>query len=91
MLQLREEAKQYLMAVRNKIRSEKVTVRVQFIEGTGVAGIICDYINSENVDLVVMSSHGRTGISRWLFGSVAQKVMQEVNVPVMLIRPDKGE
>jgi nucleotide-binding universal stress UspA family protein len=89
--QLREEAKQYLMAVRNKIRSEKVTVRVQFIEGTGVAGIICDYINSENVDLVVMSSHGRTGISRWLFGSVAQKVMQEVNVPVMLIRPDKGE
>jgi nucleotide-binding universal stress UspA family protein len=89
--QLREEAKQHLMGIRNKIRSEKVTVRVQFIEGTGVAGIICDYINSEGVDLVVMSSHGRTGINRWLFGSVAQKVMQEVNVPVMIIRPDKGE
>jgi nucleotide-binding universal stress UspA family protein len=89
--QLREEAKQHLMALRNQIRSEKITVRVQFIEGTGVASIICDYINNEGVDLVVMSSHGRTGISRWLFGSVAQKVMQGVNVPVMIIRPDKGE
>ncbi|MDQ7028237.1 MAG: universal stress protein [Anaerolineae bacterium] len=89
--QLREEAKQHLMALRNQIRSEKVTARVQFIEGTGVASIICDYINGEDVDLVVMSSHGRTGIRRWLFGSVAQKVMQDVSVPVMLIRPDKGE
>ena len=89
--QLREEAKQHLMALRNQIRSEKITVRVQFIEGTGVASIICDYINNEGVDLVVMSSHGRTGISRWLFGSVAQKVMQGVDVPVMIIRPDKGE
>ena len=89
LLQLREEAKQYLMAVRNKIRSEKVTVRVQFIEGTGVAGIICDYINSENVDLVVMSSHGRTGISRLIFGSVANQVMEAVHIPVLIIRPDK--
>jgi nucleotide-binding universal stress UspA family protein len=89
--QLREDAKQHLMGIRNEIRGEKMNVRVQFIEGTGVASIICDYINSEDVDLVVMTSHGRTGIIRWLFGSVANKVMQGVTVPVMIIRPDKGE
>ena len=89
LMAIREEMKTKLMALRGQIRSEHVEVRVQFIEGSGVAGIICDYINEENADLVVMSSHGRTGVTRWLFGSVAHKVMQDVNVPVMIIRPDR--
>ncbi len=89
LMALREDMKQKLMALRGQVRSEGVDVRVQFIEGVGVAGIICDFINEENADLVVMSSHGRTGVTRWLFGSVAHKVMQEVNIPVMIIRPDK--
>lgn len=89
LMALREDMKQKLMALRGQVRSEGVNVRVQFIEGTGVAGIICDYINEEDADLVVMSSHGRTGVTRWLFGSVAHKVMQEVNIPVMIIRPEK--
>jgi nucleotide-binding universal stress UspA family protein len=89
LMALRDEIKQHLMAIRNNIRAEKINVRVQFIEGTGVAGIICDYINDEGADLVVMSSHGHTGVTRWLFGSIAQKVMQGVSVPVLLIRPDK--
>jgi len=38
---------------------------------------------------VVMSTHGRTGISRFLFGSVAAKVMEEVKVPVLLVHPDR--
>ena len=51
--------------------------------------LLCDYINQEEVDLVVMSTHGRSGLARFLFGSVAQKVMQGVEAPVMLVRPDK--
>lgn len=89
LMALRDEMKQKLMSIRNEIRNEKVTVRVQVIEGMGVAEIICDYINEEDADLVVMSSHGRTGVNRWLFGSVAHRVMQGVQVPVMIIRPDK--
>lgn len=91
LMALRDEMKQKLMSIRSEIRSEKVNVRVQLIEGMGVAEIIIDYINDEKADLVVMSSHGRTGINRWLFGSVAHKVMQEVNIPVMVIRPDQGQ
>jgi len=87
---LREEMKQKLMAIRNQIRSEKVNVRVQFIEGRGVASIICDYINEEAVDLIVMTSHGRAGISRWLFGSIAYKIMQAVSAPVLIIRPGQN-
>lgn len=89
LMALRDEMKQRMTGIRNNIRAEKITVRVQVIEGTGVAGIICDYINDEEADLVVMSSHGHTGITRWLFGSIARRVMQGVNVPVLIIRPDK--
>ncbi|MEL6308381.1 MAG: universal stress protein [Chloroflexota bacterium] len=91
LMAVREEMKQKLMGLRGQIRSEKITVRVQLIEGVGVAGIIVDYINDEDADLVVMSSHGRTGLLRWMLGSVAHKVMQEVKVPVMIIHPDKDE
>lgn len=87
--QIREETKQKLMALRSQVRDQNVNVRVQFIEGTGVAHHICDYINSEDADLVIMTTHGRTGLARFLFGSVTHKVMQEVKVPVLLIRPDK--
>ena len=89
--QMREAMKQYLMGVRSELRSEDMTVRTQLIEGMGVASIICDYINDEGIDLVVMSTRGRTGISRFIFGSVAHNIMECAKVPVLLIHPDKDE
>ncbi|MEM9952273.1 MAG: universal stress protein [Chloroflexota bacterium] len=90
LMAMREAIKQKLMGLRGQIRSENVDVRVQLIEGIGVASIICDYINEEDADLVVMTSHGRTGLARFLFGSVAHKVMQEITVPVLIVHPDKN-
>lgn len=85
--QARQQAKQYLMALRNQLREQGIKVHVQFIEGVGVANLICDYINNDGADLVVMSSHGRSGLRRFIFGSVAQQVMQGIDVPVMIVRP----
>jgi nucleotide-binding universal stress UspA family protein len=87
--QLRETVKQMLIGVRSELRNEDITVRTHVIEGMAVAGAICDYVRDEGVDLVVMSTHGRTGIARFLFGSVASKVMEGVTVPVLLIHPDR--
>ncbi len=89
--QKREEAKQHFIAVRNQLRGENVNVRAQMIEGLGVAHLICDFINDQDVDLVVMSTHGRTGLARFLFGSVTQKVLQGVKIPVLLVRPDRNQ
>jgi len=89
--QIRDDIKQRLKALRSQLRSEGVDCRVQVIEAVGIASQICDYIKEEDADLVVMSTHGRSGLSRFVFGSVAHKVMQEVDIPVLLIRPDKGE
>ncbi len=87
--QMREQIKQHLMGIRNQLRLENINCRVQFIEGQGVANLICDYINEEGVDLVIMSTHGRSGIRQFLFGSIAQKVLHGVKVPVMVVQPGK--
>lgn len=89
--ELREHYKQQLAGLRNELRDEHIRARVQWMEGVGVAHLICDYINAEGVDLVVMSTHGHTGLARFLFGSVARKVMEGIEVPVLLVRPDKEQ
>ena len=87
--EMRKQIKTKLISLRNELRDEGLKARVQLIEGVGVANLLADYIMSEEADLVVMSSHGRTGIMRYIFGSVAHKVLQDVAVPVMIIRPDQ--
>ncbi|MBE2269839.1 MAG: universal stress protein [Anaerolinea sp.] len=86
----REQMKQYLIGCRTELRNENVRVRTHMTEGMDVAHLICDFITAEGVDLVVMSTHGRSGIARLMFGSVAHEVMGCVNVPVMLVKPDEN-
>ncbi len=87
--QTRDQMKKYLIGLRSELREEDVKVRTHLIEGSAVAHLICDYVASEGIDLVVMCSHGRSGLARMLFGSVARDVMQYINVPVLLIQPGK--
>jgi nucleotide-binding universal stress UspA family protein len=48
---------------------------------------ISDTVRQEAVDLVVMATHGRSGISRLVMGSVAEKVLRTLTIPVMMVRP----
>lgn len=89
--QIRESAKQKFMGLRSTLRNEGVNCRVQWIEGIGVANLIVEYVKEEKPDLVVMTSHGYTGLAKFLFGSVAQEVMHNLDVPVMMIRPDRQQ
>ena len=85
-----EQMQQHLIGLRTELRDEAVHVRVQIIESGGdVANRICSYAQGEGVDLVVMSTHGRTGLARLMFGSVAHDVMHCIELPVLLVRPDK--
>ncbi len=47
---------------------------------------ILKYIEEEQIDLVVLGTHGRTGLSHWLLGSVAEKVVRHATCPVMVVR-----
>jgi nucleotide-binding universal stress UspA family protein len=84
-----EQIRDQLVSLRNRLRQEGLRVREQIIRGHNPAQAICEFAESEEgISMVVMSTHGRTGISRWLLGSVAQTVMKELRCPVTLVHPD---
>jgi len=49
------------------------------------ADIILDYAENNGVDLVMLCTHGRSGVSRWVFGSVAERIIQNASIPVFLL------
>jgi nucleotide-binding universal stress UspA family protein len=68
------EAEDYLREMQSKFPYERITIEHRAAEG-GVARQILDYARDAGVDLIVMSSHGRTGVERWVHGSVTEKVL----------------
>ncbi len=68
-----------------------VDIDVRKVVRTGVAFVeIIDYAKTEGIDLIVMGTHGRSGIEHILIGNVAEKVVRKSPCPVMTIRP-KGK
>jgi nucleotide-binding universal stress UspA family protein len=83
----RAHCEEYLQKVAARLQEASATpVSVAVLEGP-VADAILDHAEATNADLIVMSTHGRSGMERWLLGSVAEKVVRSARVPVMLIRP----
>lgn len=65
-------------------------VRVQGEVATGYAAEeILNHAKDQKVDMIIMGTHGRKGIDRILFGSVAEKVVKAAICPVMTVRPEK--
>ena len=60
-------------------------VRAELTIGHPAEEIIC-YADENKFDLIVMATHGRSGIGRWALGSVAEKVLRASKVPVLLAR-----
>ena len=80
-----ETATAALATVVADLARDQVAARAVVRMGNAAATIL-DYAREEAVDLIVMSTHGRTGIARWIFGSVADKVLQTAPCPIFLIR-----
>lgn len=86
----RAEMEAHLRAVKGELEGENLTVRAVLLEGASVVETICAFCEQESADVIIMSTHGRTGLSRLLFGSVARELMECSQIPVMLIQPNKG-
>ena len=85
---LRNEVCHYLMAVQQAMAPPGLPVRAEVVEGD-VASVIVDTAETECVDLIVMSSHGYSGLTRWMLGSVTEKVLRSTPCPVMIVRSPK--
>jgi nucleotide-binding universal stress UspA family protein len=75
----------YLSEIEGMLKTEGLQVRSEVAVGN-VADELINYISGNPVDLVIMSTHGRTGISRWAFGGIAEKVLKGNPVPILLVR-----
>ncbi len=76
----------YLLKVADSLKKDGLVVQTAVISGKATEKIL-DYANKNQVDLIVMSTHGRSGISRWAFGSVADRVLRHSRVPVLTVSP----
>jgi nucleotide-binding universal stress UspA family protein len=81
------EAKKYLTALQGEFREKDIKARF-FIERGPIVQCIIEVANRENVDLVAMASHGRTGLSHVFYGSVAAGVLHRIDRPILLVRAE---
>jgi nucleotide-binding universal stress UspA family protein len=81
----REAAQAYVHEISKRFRSDGVKVHARVVEGPD-AETILDVADEEGATLIAMSTHGRSGVARWLMGSVAEKVVRASRVPVLLVR-----
>ena len=84
------KAQEYLSRVESQLSSEGLNVISKVIVGKA-ADIITEFAKQNEVDLVAIATHGRSGVSRWVFGSVADRVLRSSHVATLVIRPAGSE
>jgi nucleotide-binding universal stress UspA family protein len=82
----KEGAQSYLKKVVAKAKKDGLMVKGVVVEGNPADSII-EYAQKNGVDLIVMSTHGRSGVSRFAMGSVTDKVIRTAAAPVLVVTP----
>jgi nucleotide-binding universal stress UspA family protein len=82
---LKEKTAEYLDSLQKKFSKKGIEVRTLIAHAPAVKAIV-DAAEREKADLVAMASHGRTGLSRTFYGSIAAGVLQRIDRPLLLIR-----
>ena len=80
-----EGSRKYIAKIENELKSAGFKVSTLLRVGS-VAEVILGVADELQVDIIAMSTHGRTGPARWLLGSIAERVVHNSKVPVLLIR-----
>jgi len=78
-----DEADNYLKSIAKLLEQKDIAVKTEVLAGNPAKEII-EYSSNNDVDLIIMSTHGRSGVSRIVFGSVADKVIRQTEVPILL-------
>lgn len=87
--QLRAKARERLEEAIQAAGEEDLDLTKRVLERRGVAEAILTYADEHDVDIIFMGTHGRSGIERFLLGSVAERVVRKGHRPVTLIPPEE--
>ena len=79
------DAEMYLKTLVQDLKYDGAGVKWEMKKGP-VAQTLVDYATEHGVDLIVIATHGRSGVSRWVWGSVADRVLRASCVPVLMVR-----
>ena len=75
----------YLNEISKKLKAQETPVSMEVARGSP-ADQILDYAETHEMDLIAMSTHGRSGVGRWVFGSVTDKVLHAGDTAIFVIR-----
>jgi nucleotide-binding universal stress UspA family protein len=81
-----KDAKDYLTRQLNQLKAKRIGAKAEVGYG-GVAEIVSEVADKKKADLIVIATHGRSGVSRLFLGSVAERIMRTSKVPILMIRP----
>jgi nucleotide-binding universal stress UspA family protein len=84
------DAEEYLAPLAAELRGRGVAAEWEVRHGTAATAILAA-ATSFGADLIAMSTHGRSGLGRLLFGSVAEQVLRQADVPVFLMRQTEAQ
>ena len=79
------QAEEYLREIAGRVKYQGADVHTTVLFGK-VAESLSDYAQGGGVGLIVMATHGRSGVSRWIWGSVADRLIRSSMVPVLIVR-----
>lgn len=82
-------AENYLELVHFRYRGANLPMETVVLVGQP-APVILDYAAQHNVDVIAMATHGRSGLRRWVYGSVTEKVLRATSRSLLIVRPPLG-
>ncbi|MGQ9674977.1 MAG: universal stress protein [Chloroflexota bacterium] len=82
-----DEAWEYVADVAASLRDRGLRAEAVARYGNAADEIV-NFAQEAGADLIAMSTHGRSGLGRWVFGSVAEKVLRASSKPILLLKPD---
>jgi nucleotide-binding universal stress UspA family protein len=85
---MRDAGEDYLKNVADRLSGKNIKVSYEVLTGDPADKIV-EYAAAKGASLIAMSTHGRTGLARWVLGSVADKVLHEARIPILLVRSPK--
>jgi nucleotide-binding universal stress UspA family protein len=75
----------YLQRTAKRLEAKGIPTNIKVLTGDPAEAIV-SYAESNPCDIIVMASHGRSGVTRWAIGSVADKVFRASSVPVLMVK-----
>jgi len=85
---MHDAGEDYLKTVAERLSSKDVKVTYEVATGEPADKIV-EYAADKGVSMIAMSTHGRTGVARWVLGSVADKVLHGARIPILVVRSPK--